>query len=46
MEEELGSAADLDDWLQILEKRILNRAPQNHDNYSAIAVRLGANELA
>ena len=38
MEQDLSASQDMDGWLQKMENRILNRAPENHDNYSAVAI--------
>lgn len=41
MEIEFARAADPDDWLKGMERRLLEKAEPGHDNYSAIAVTTG-----
>ncbi len=40
MEEDLGAAADSDSWIGKMQARLKARAATDHDNYSAIAVRV------
>jgi len=41
MEDALAQTSDPDSWLLKMEKILLRRAEQNHDNYSALAVMFG-----
>jgi serine/threonine protein phosphatase PrpC len=41
MEKHLRAAADTGAWLAALEREVLATAPPGHDNYSALALRLG-----
>lgn len=40
MEEDLAASTDSRDWIKRMERRLLVRAPDNHDNYSAIGVKV------
>jgi serine/threonine protein phosphatase PrpC len=40
MEQDLGEAENSDSWIGKMEARVKERAPADHDNYSAIAVRV------
>jgi serine/threonine protein phosphatase PrpC len=40
MESDLSAAASSDAWIARMEARVKERAPADHDNYSAIAVRV------
>lgn len=40
MEEELKQASSAAEWLKAMEQRLLARAPEGNDNYSAIAIKV------
>lgn len=40
MEEDLNQADSAAEWLKTMELRLLNRAPERNDNYSAIAIKV------
>lgn len=40
MEEDLKQASTIDNWLHLMEKRLLARAPQHNDNYSATVIKI------
>lgn len=44
MEEDLAAAKDAGEWVNLMEQRVLKRAPKYNDNYSAIAVLVGEEE--
>lgn len=40
MEDDLKLASTADQWLYLMEQRLLNRAPKGNDNYSATVIRV------
>jgi len=40
MEELLSRSASGKEWLQQMEKVVLSRVPENHDNYTAVGIRV------
>ncbi len=40
MEEDLKQSNSAEEWLSIMEKRLLTRVPERNDNYSAISIRV------